>query len=148
MTGRKWDDKFLGLAREVSTWSKDPSTKVGAVIVDANCRVVSLGYNGFPSYIEDTEERLNNRELKLRYTVHAEINAILQARQSVKGCTLYTVPFMPCANCALQVIQAGIDVVIAPEATPEQEARWGESFKLTRALFEEAGVEFATYPIA
>ncbi len=139
MTVQKWDQRFLNLAKEVSTWSKDPSTKVGAVIT-SGIRVVSLGYNGFPRGIRDTEERLNNRELKLQHTIHGEINAILQARQDLTACTLYTYPFIPCSACALQVIQSGIELVVAPSPTPEQNERWGKSFDITRALFKEAGV--------
>ena len=87
-----WNKWFLGLAEYVSTASKDPSTKVGAVIVDDERRVVSLGYNGLPRGVDDTEERLNNRDLKYRIIVHAERNSLLFARGSVKGCTIYTYP--------------------------------------------------------
>jgi dCMP deaminase len=83
-----WDLRFLTLAKTVSTWSKDPSTKVGAVIVDKNRRVVSLGYNGFPKGVKDTIEKLEDREQKYKHMVHAERNAMLFANKSLKGCTI------------------------------------------------------------
>lgn len=133
----KWDLRFLKLATEVSTWSKDPSTRVGAVIADGK-RFISLGYNGFPEGVDDTEERLNNRDLKYALIVHAERNAIIFANRNLYGCTLYTVPFMPCSVCAGMIIQAGITRVVAPL---NNNPRWIESFKHTRMMFEEAEVE-------
>lgn len=133
-----WDRWFLGLAQYVSSASKDPSTKVGAVIVDENRRIVSTGYNGLPQGVEDTDERLNNRELKYKLIVHGERNALLFASKPVHGCTLYTTPFMPCSVCAGMVIQAGIKRVVAPYS---DNPRWAEDFKLTEQLFSEAEVE-------
>jgi len=134
----KWDRRFLELARFVSCWSKDPSTKVGAVIVDDNRRIVSTGYNGLPQGVEDTDERLNNRELKYKLIVHGERNAIIFAERCIKGCTLYTWPFMPCASCAGLVIQSGIKRVVAPYS---DNPRWVDDFKLSEELFGEAEVE-------
>jgi dCMP deaminase len=134
----KWDRRFLELARFISCWSKDPSTRVGAVIVDENRRIVSTGYNGLPQGVEDTDERLQNRELKYKLIVHGERNAVLFAGRSVHGCTLYTTPFMPCSVCAGMMIQAGIKRVVAPYS---DNPRWIEDFKLTEQLFGEAGVE-------
>jgi dCMP deaminase len=131
-----WAIRFIKLAREVSTWSKDPSTKVGAVIMDGRLPV-SFGYNGFPRGVADTPERLNDREQKYGLTVHAEINAIINARGSVRGADLYLWPFMPCSDCAKVVVNAGIRNVITVRNDNE---RWVESFKRTRTLFEEAGV--------
>lgn len=134
----KWDKYFLEIAETVSRKSKDPSTKVGAVIVDEDKRVISVGYNGFPKGIKDTQKRLNNRELKYKLVIHGEINAILFASRSVKDCSLYCFPFMCCSSCALLVIQSGIKKVIAPYS---ENPRWVESFRLTRELFKEAGVD-------
>ncbi len=136
-----WDTFFLGLAEYYSQRSKDPSTKVGAVIVDDWRRVVALGYNGFPRGIEDSEERLNDRDVKYEYMVHGEINAILNASGSVRGCTLYTFPFAPCAGCAPLVIQAGIRRVVTLSVTGELNDRWGESHRLAMRMFSEADVE-------
>ena len=109
-----WNQRFLSLAEHISTWSKDPSTQVGAVIVDDQRRIISTGYNGFPRGVNDFPERYNNRDIKYEMIVHGEINAILFANQSIHGCTLYTWPFMPCSRCAAIVIQSGIRTVVAP----------------------------------
>jgi len=95
-----WDVFYLGLAEFMSTASKDPSTKVGAVVVDKYNAAIGLGYNGFAPGVADTEERLNNRELKYKLVVHGEINAMNFAQRDLHGCTLYTWPFMPCSVCA------------------------------------------------
>lgn len=133
-----WDFWLLGLAKYISTASKDPSTKVGAVIVDEDRRIVSLGYNGLPRGVDDSEERLTNRDLKYKLIVHAERNALLFARGSIKGCTIYTYPMMPCAVCASMVIQSGIKKVVAPVS---DNPRWQEDFALSKQLFTEAGVQ-------
>lgn len=138
----KWDRRMLEMAYQISTWSKDPSTKVGAVITDKDYRVISVGYNGLPKAVEDKEERLNNRELKYKIIVHAERNAMLFAKCPLDYCTLFTVPFMPCATCASMVIQAGIKRVVAPY---NENPRWVEDFKLTEELFTEAGVQLFLY---
>lgn len=132
-----WDYRFLDLARYIGSWSKDPSTKVGAVIVSPHKRVISTGFNGLPSGVEDTIERLHNRDLKYKMIVHAERNAILDARQGVRGFSLYVWPMMPCAVCATLVIQAGLAEVIAPIS---DNPRWQEEFQLAAAMFREAGV--------
>ena len=132
----KWDLRFIKLAEHVSEWSKDPSTKVGAIIAKDK-KVVSLGYNGFPIHIADTEERLSIREVKLAYTIHAEINAILSTEKSLQGCTLYTWPFMPCARCACQIIQSGIVRVVS---LVSDNKLWEESFDKSKSLFKEARV--------
>jgi len=132
-----WDNKFIGLAEHISSWSKDPSTKVGAVITDTDNRIVSVGYNGFPRGIAD-DARLDDRSTKYELIVHGEINAILFAGRSLKGCTLYTWPFQPCTRCAAIVIQSGITRVVAPKNTSE---RWKDSFEMSTNMFAEAGVE-------
>ena len=133
----KWDRRFLALAEHVAQWSKDPSTKTGAVIVDSNNRIVSVGYNGLPRGVNDSPERLENREIKYKIIVHCERNALLFARGAVEGCRLYTWPFMSCATCAAMVIQAGIVEVVAP---PSDNPRWKDDFDLAQTLFSEAGV--------
>lgn len=131
-----WDARFLSLAEHVATWSKDPSTKVGAVIVRPDRTVSSIGFNGFPRRIED-DARLADRELKYQLIVHGEANALLSAREPLHGHTLYTFPFMPCSRCAGLVIQAGIARVVAPKSTSQ---RWEQNFDLARSLFCEAGI--------
>ena len=134
----KWDRRFLALAEHIAQWSKDPSTKTGAVIVDQNNRVISLGYNGFPRGVRDSLERLEHRETKYKIIVHCERNALLFSREPMVGCRLYTWPFMSCAPCASMVIQAGIVEVIAPVS---DNSRWIDDFNLAQTLFSEAGVK-------
>jgi dCMP deaminase len=135
----KWDRRYLELAKMVASWSKDPSTQTGAVFVRDNS-VISLGYNGFPKGIADTEERLNDRETKYGIIVHCEMNALLTAKSSVRGATLYTWPFLSCDRCCVHMIQAGVGRVVAPALPPELQERWGKSIAATKALFREAGV--------
>ncbi len=97
----KWDQRFLNVANEVADWSKDPGTCVGSVLVKDR-RILATGYNGFPAGLDDSPERYANRELKLAYTVHAEVNALLNAAKNgaeTKGSTLY-VTFPPCVSCS------------------------------------------------
>lgn len=136
-----WDKKFLDMAEMVSLWSKDPSTKVGAVIVDKNNRLVSVGYNGFPRGIPD-DERLKQRDKKYDIIVHAEMNAILFANVPIQGFTLYTYPFEPCSRCAGVIIQTGISRVVS---LPNKEDRWEANFEISRNLFKEAGVKLEYY---
>lgn len=138
----KWDRRFLALAAHVATWSKDPSTQCGAVIVDPRKRVVSIGYNGFAEGVRDTPERLHDRETKYKLVVHAERNAILFAGRDLTGCTLYTHPFGTCAVCAAMVIQAGIKRVVAPFS---DNPRWTPDFALAGQQYAEAGVTWDVY---
>jgi len=140
-----WDEYFLRIAGVAAQKSKDPSTKVGAVIVRPDRTIVSLGYNGFPRGVADTPERLNDRPTKYSLVVHAEMNAILSARESLNGYTLYTVPFMPCDRCFMHVIQAGIKRVVFPPATPEQNERWGSAFVTVHALAKETNITLVEY---
>lgn len=139
---QKWDLRYLELARHVGSWSKDPSTKVGAVVVDSKNRLVSVGYNGLPQGVEDSPGRLDNRELKYKMIVHAERNALLFAGRDLSGCMLYTHPFMPCAACASMVIQSGVVRVVSYRV---ESARWSADFALTMDLFREADVGLVLY---
>lgn len=138
----RWDRDYLSLARFwAERKSKDPSTKVGAVIVDDQLTVRSLGYNGFPRGVEDTPERLRDRELKYELVVHAEMNALLTAHASVRGCTLYAWPLPSCSNCAKMIIQAGIRRVVFPPLEGDVQLRWATSWARAYAMYKEAGVE-------
>ena len=134
---KKWDERFISLAKHIASWSKDPSTQTGAVIVDKNRRIISVGYNGLSQGVEDKQERLNNRDIKYRIIVHCERNAIIFAQRDLTGCTLYTWPFMSCSICAGMVIQAGINRCVAPRS---DNPRWQEEFSLAREIFKEACV--------
>ncbi len=155
----KWDRHFINLAIENAKMSKDPSTRVGAVIVGVDREVRSMGYNGFPRGIADTPERLNDRDEKLKLVVHGEMNAVLNAARigvSVKGCTMYLAATdssgaiwggAPCVRCTVEIIQAGIAEIVAPpfKDTP---SRWKDSIEQAKALLEEAGVKYRQVEIA
>lgn len=138
---RKWDLRFLDLAEHISEWSKDPSTKVGAVITLGN-RLISVGYNGLPQSVPDAKKILNNREEKYKYIIHAEMNAILTAGRDLTGCTLYTTPFLPCTNCASMVIQSGIVRVVADKCKKED---WKSRIEESKKLFSKANIEVIEY---
>lgn len=145
MSLSKWDNRFIRIAEEVSTWSKDVGTRVGSVLV-IDRRIIATGYNGFPSGISDDLSRYLDRETKLAYTVHAEVNSLLNAAKNgaqTKGSTLY-VTFSPCVNCATCVIQAGVSRVVCPtvESAPE---RWRDNFRLGQSVLTEAGISIVTY---
>jgi dCMP deaminase len=141
----KWDRRFLALAQQVASWSKDPSTKTGAVIVRPDNSIASLGYNGFPKRTSDAPEQYENRELKYSKIVHCEMNALLSARERVDGYTLYTWPFLTCDRCAAHVIQAGIGRVVAPECPDHLKERWAATFEKAKAYYAEAGIQVVTY---
>ena len=135
----KWDLRFLDMATLVASWSRDPSTQVGAVAV-RDKRILATGYNGLPAGVEDTPERLKNRDTKLLLTSHAETNLLTYAARdgvSLRGATVY-VTLWPCSHCAGQLINAGVvRVVIPAQVVPE---RWAASFSMARQMFLEAGV--------
>jgi len=133
----KWNRRFLELSEHIATWSKDPSTKVGCVIVDGYERIVSVGFNGYPQRIPDDD--LDNREMKYQKVIHAEINAILFAKRDLSDCTLY-VNFCPCTQCASAIIQSGIVRVVTQKASKDILDRWEDKMKLTKKMFDQAGV--------
>ena len=135
----KWDKRMLDLANLVATWSKDPGANVGAVIVDNNNRVVSLGFNGFPRAVRDDEGILADRERKLKRTIHAEENALLFAQRSVEGFTIY-VNAHPCAKCTAKLIQSGITRVVCSKMDDDFEARWADEFEEAATMMAEARV--------
>lgn len=145
---KKWDRRWLRMAQEVSRDSKDPSTKVGAVIVNDRNQVVATGYNGFPRGVWDSEERLFNRELKLKLVCHAEENAIWVAGDRAEGSTIYVWPSCAtpptCHECAKAVIQSGIRRVVglSPSIEDFKDAEaWRESTDLAGMMLTEAGVK-------
>ena len=137
----KWDNRFIELAKHISTWSKDPSTKVGCVVVGEDREIRSTGFNGFPRGIEDDSERLSDRSQKYPLICHSEENAIMHAARtgvSLKGNTAY-VTWPPCSRCTRSLIQAGIEEVVFPAdlSIPE---RWNEDFDIAMSMMKEAGV--------
>jgi len=136
----KWDKRFLTIADLIATWSKDPSTKVGAVIVK-NRRIIATGYNGFPPKIAD-DGRLQNRDEKYSLIIHAEMNALIQAGGAADGASLYLSGFngSPCRNCAKHLITAGIASIVHWNGAVERQ-EWLIELNLAKEIFEEAGVE-------
>ena len=140
-----WDARFLELAKEISSWSKDPSTQVGCVVVGPDREIRSTGFNGLPRGIEDSNERLNNREMKYPMICHAEENAIMHAARigmPLKECKVY-ITWPPCTRCARSLIQAGISQIIYPEKI-EIPKRWGSDFELALNMVKEAGIQTVT----
>jgi dCMP deaminase len=139
-----WDTRFIEMAALVASWSKDPSTQCGAVIVRPDRSVASVGFNGFAKGCSDAPEFYENRELKYERVVHAEVNAILLAREPLAGYTIYTYPpgWGPsCARCSSHIIQSGITRVVHYQDTSEFAARWKDSAEIGLAMYAEAGVE-------
>ena len=140
-----WDKRFLQLAKHISEWSKDPSTQVGCVVVGPDRELRSTGFNGLPRGIEDSEQRLNDREIKYPLICHAEENAIMHAARigiSLKNCTAY-VTWPPCTRCARSLIQAGISTIVYPKDI-EIPDRWMEDFNLSLNMLKEAKISLKT----
>lgn len=137
-----WRRRFMSLALHVSSWSKDPSTKVGSVITDEFRRVVGLGYNGFPRGVIDAPDRYENKEVKYKMIVHGEANAILNAIASVRHATLYSTKH-PCSDCVKLIIQSGIARIVCP--APSEDGIWAEDSRHARQMLREAGVIVDTW---
>lgn len=140
-----WDQRFIALARHISGWSKDPSTKVGCVVVGPDREIRSTGFNGFPRGVADTDERLTDRDRKYPLICHAEENAVAHAARIgtiLKGCTAYaTSP--PCPRCARMLIQAGVAVVACPDKAVipgSWEDRAAHEIRTAAEMMVEAGV--------
>jgi dCMP deaminase len=153
----RWHFHFLKIAEDCASMSKDPSTKVGAVIVGPDREVRSTGFNGLPRGIADTDERLNDRDTKLKLVVHAEMNAILNAARfgiPLKGCTLYLAAMNntglvwggpPCTRCSVETIQSGIRTIVSypKKAIP---SRWHDDLAVAQSILEEGGIDYREVP--
>jgi dCMP deaminase len=137
----KWVSRFTKIVSEVRTWSKDPSTKVGSVIVSPSMKIISTGFNGLPSEMEDTDEILNNRDLKLANIIHAEHNAIIQADPTkLEGSTMFVSHF-PCPSCAEKIVECGIStVVVTPDNGDNYATRWAELISRSREILDKKKV--------
>lgn len=136
----KWDWRFIKLAEEVKTWSKDPRKQVGCVLAVGK-RDISRGYNGFPEGLSDDISRLKDPFFKGNVIIHAEVNAILNAAKfgvQTAGSTAY-VTYHPCAKCASQLIQAGVVKVVSPSPKLASE-KWVKDFNLASQILFEAGL--------
>lgn len=143
MISTKWASRFIDLAFLVASWSKDPSSKVGAVITKDK-RIISMGFNGFPSGTLDTDKLYTERERKYLRVVHAEKNAILFAKQDLTGCNLFATHF-PCCQCAAFIIQSGISRVFIPKQDKGFLDRWYEHIRESLCMFHEAKVSPILY---
>jgi len=134
----KWDRRHLGMAKQVATWSKDVSTRVGSRVVDPRNRVIAEGFNGPPRGV--TDDPSISREQKLRRTIHAEKNVLLFAQRDLTGCTMY-VTHHPCSQCAALIAQSGIARVVVPTPDTPFAERWAEDIAEAKRIFEESGVQ-------
>jgi dCMP deaminase len=123
-----WNTRFMNLAKEIASWSKDPSTKVGAVIVDQDKKILSTGYNGFPRGVFDSETLYMDKEEKYPRIVHAELNAILNSHADLRGKALFIYPLLPCPECTKAIIQSGIHTIFVSEEQAE-DSKWLLAFQ-------------------
>lgn len=140
MTLSKWDARHLHLAHEVAKWSKDPSSQVGARVTRGKV-LVSEGFNGPPAGMQD--DPTIDRDTKLRRTIHAEVNALLWAKQDLAGCTIY-VTHHPCARCAAMIAQSGIKRVVCNAPDPSFQVRWADDIAEAQRIFRDTGVELVS----
>lgn len=139
----KWDARFLNLAKQIAQWSKDPSTKCGAVIVRPDKSIASTGYNGFPPGIDDNEQWLHDREIKYGVVRHAEENAFSFCRDSdLTGYTLYVWPFMPCSNCMSEI---SINKIARVVSITSKGTRWEKSFAISRDIAVQSNIKLDLY---
>jgi len=139
----KWDKRFINLAETISTWSKDDSKQVGAVIVDTDRRIISTGYNGLPKNIN---ENSLNKDEKLSKTLHAEMNAILFSRRDLTGTSIYISTLPVCSLCAAVIIQLKISRVVC-KIPDNPKSKWYKSHKLAKQMLKEAKVTLEYYQI-
>jgi len=141
----KWDEYFMGMAQLSAFRSKDPSTQVGACIVDGNHKIVSIGYNGMPRGVDDDKLPWGHGEgldSKYLYVCHAEFNAILNTRDgsALNGCVIYVTLF-PCNECAKAIIQVGIKEIVYKEDFHGDQV----IYQASRRMLEMAGVAVRQY---
>jgi len=136
----KWNMRYFSLALEVATWSKDPDKQVGAVCVSPDKRSIIMGYNGFPTGVEDSDELLHDKELKNKLMVHAEANCIVNSNVLLRGWTMFATK-APCIECAKLMINARIKRVICPDPR----GSWKDDQLMAISLLTEAKLEVKFY---
>lgn len=147
MFSEKWHHRFMELAFLIASWSKDPSTKTGAVVVGPDREIRATGYNGLVRGVDDENPMRMERPTKYDFFEHAERNAIYNAcltGTSLKGCVMYAT-HAPCTDCARAIIQAGIKTVVTnkiiiDDKTPQN--TWRDKLSYSAEMFKEAGVEY------
>ena len=146
MFSDKWHSRFMEVAFLISTWSKDPSTKTGAVVVGPEKEIRAVGYNGFVRGVDDDKPERKERPTKYDFFEHAERNAVYNSSltgTSLKGCVMYATHF-PCTDCARAIIQAGIKMVVTNEVIIDENTpagTWRDKLKFSEEMFNEAGVQ-------
>ncbi len=146
MFSEKWHKRFMEVAELVKTWSKDPSTKVGAVVVGPDREIRSTGYNGLVRGVDDNKPERLERPTKYDFFEHAERNAVYNAcliGASLKGCVIY-VTSMPCPDCARAIIQSGIKMVVTHKVTIDENSpanTWRDKLIYSEEMFKEAGID-------
>jgi len=151
----KWELYYFDVCKTIASKSKDPSTKVGSVIIGEDGEIRSTGWNGFARRVNDLPERYADREFKYKLVVHAEYNAICNAARvgiPLRGCSLYVYPLIICNECAKGIIQVGIREVFmyAPvlkdiEKLSDNIKGWMNTFEITQLMFEEANIRYTVY---
>jgi dCMP deaminase len=145
---QKWDERFLGVAREISSWSKDPSTKVGSIAVSIERKIIAQGYNGFPAGCDDSEAFYNNRETKYARVIHAETNVICNACNSRIGlhhATVYIYGMYPCPECVKLLSQVGIARIVFQLGETQNLEKWKVDFEVSKSLMRELHIGFTHY---
>lgn len=139
-----WDTKFINLCNHIASWSKDESTKVGAVIVNSRNKIVSVGYNGFPINVDDNIASRKERPAKYLWTEHAERNAIYSAAElgiSLRDCRLYC-NYFPCPDCVRGIIQSGIkEIIFQHQDVNSNSESWSEAKKVSKQMLIEAQIK-------
>lgn len=147
MDMHKLSERYLKLAGEVATWSKDPSSQIGSVAIGEDNQVLSTGVNGFPRGVKDSPERFKNREIKYRFVSHSEKNLIYNAclnGVSLKNSTVYVKNLPVCSECAKGLIQVGVSKVVM-QHNRDLTGKWEEEFQLTKEMFDEVGITYIRY---
>ena len=141
----KWHRRFINLAHEVASWSKDDSTKVGTVIMGHDHTPRSFGYNGFPEGVDDTIPERNERPLKYKYTEHGERNSIYHCAKNgipIAGCIIYITHY-PCSPCARGIIRSGLNLVVIDKKSLDSDyhKRCKDDIEISKTMFKEAGLK-------
>ncbi len=147
----KWHEYFINLLGPISSKSKDPRTKVGAICVDKDNRILATGFNGFPKGVNDLKERYEDREVKYKFIVHAEQNILNMA--SKNGISLNEskifIPWYPCSSCTKNLIQSGIKEIVIDFRDSGSKLKhwkkWEQDIEISKIMLNEAGVKITLY---
>lgn len=152
MFSEKWHKRFMEVAELVSSWSKDPSTKTGAIVVGPDREIRATGYNGLVRGVNDDISERFERPTKYDFFEHAERNAIYNAcltGTSLKGCVMYAT-HAPCPDCARAIIQSGIKMVVTHAVEPRPDIKdttWRDKLGYSEQMLNEAGIDYLVLPL-